>query len=110
MAGINLIPFTIQKQNLVTSMLSSLLAPAEVWQLRCMAVKEASPQLQEGAVNISTAELSYVMQQRTAAGSFVGEVSNEKWFVYLQKGLQKVNIQMLNVQKATAMQSWKRQK
>lgn len=85
--GINLIPFTIQKQNLVTSMLSHLLASAEVWQLRCMEVNQTSPGSPEGATNVSTAELSYVMQQRTSAASFVGEVSNEDCSCACKNGL-----------------------
>lgn len=74
-SGVNLVPFTLQKQNLAMALLSSLLAPAEVWQLQCIEVNQTSPPLEEGAAgDISTADLTYVLQQRTAA-PYVGEVS-----------------------------------
>lgn len=68
--GANLVPFTLQKQNVVTAVLSELLASVEVWQLQCLGVNQTS--LGPGTSN-STASLTYVLQQ-SATALFVGQV------------------------------------
>jgi len=68
--GANLVPMTIQKQNLVIAVLADLLASAAVWQIRCIAVNQNSP---VAGQDISSAVISFVVQQ-DADALFVGKV------------------------------------
>lgn len=61
---------TLQKQNLVISVLADLLAFAAVWQIQCIAVHQNS--LLAGQ-DISSAVISFVAQQ-DADALFVGQV------------------------------------
>ncbi|KAL0053929.1 hypothetical protein WJX82_001314 [Trebouxia sp. C0006] len=67
--GANLVPMTLQKQNLVIAVLADLLAFAAVWQIRCIAVHQNS--LLAGQ-DISSAVISFVAQQ-DADALFVGQ-------------------------------------
>ena len=70
--GRNLVPMTLQKQNIVTASLADTLAFAAVWNIRCIEVRQES--LQSG-LNTSSAVMSYVMQQ-DADALFVGQVGS----------------------------------
>lgn len=72
MNGRNLVPMTLQKQNVVTASLADTLAFAAVWNIRCIEVRQES--LQSG-LETSPAVMSYVMQQ-DAAALFVGQVGS----------------------------------
>ena len=71
--GANLVPFTLQKQNMVTAVLTDLLAFASVFSVRLIRVE------QQGALpgsDISTASL-FIVTQQDNRGLFVGEVSGK---------------------------------
>ena len=69
--GANLVPFTLQKQNLVTAVLADLLSFASVFSVRLIRVEQQTPLPGQ---DISTASLFIVTQQDTR-DLFVGEVS-----------------------------------
>ena len=71
--GANLVPFTLQKQNLVTAVLSDLLSFASVFSVRLICVEQQTPFPGD---DISTASLFVVTQQDTR-DLFVGEVSTQ---------------------------------
>ena len=68
--GDNLVPMTIQKQNVVTAVVSNILAFAAVWLITPIGVRQTSP---EPGSNISTAIQSMIVQQ-DANALFVGQV------------------------------------
>ena len=71
--GANLVPFTLQKQNMVTAVLTDLLAFALVFSVRLLCVE------QQGALpgsDISTASL-FIVTQQDDRGLYVGEVSSK---------------------------------
>ena len=68
--GGNLVPMTVQKQNVVMAVAADILAYATVWYIKCLGVKQSSPA--PGATN-STAVVSLLVQQ-DANAQFVGEV------------------------------------
>ena len=71
--GANLVPLTLQKQNMVTAVLTDLLAFALVFSVRLIRVE------QQGALpgsDISTASL-FIVTQQDDRGLFVGEVSSK---------------------------------
>ena len=70
MTGGNLVPMTLQKQNVVIAVVADIVAYAAVWYIKCIGVKQSSPA--PGSAN-STAVVSLVVQQ-DANAQFVGEV------------------------------------
>ena len=70
--GANLVPFTLQKQNLVTSVIADLLSFAAVISIRLSSVEQTSP---EPGQHISSAVLSLIVQQ-DASALFAGQVSH----------------------------------
>jgi len=78
--GANLVPMTLQKQNLVIAVLADLLAFAAVWQIRCIAVHQNS--LLAGQ-DISSAVISFVAQQ-DADALFVGQVCSSLFLTSLK--------------------------
>ena len=69
--GTNLVPFTLQKQNLVTAVVADLLSFAAVFSVRLSSVDQTSP---EPGQELSSADVFLVVQQ-DASALFVGEVS-----------------------------------
>lgn len=67
--GANLVPMTLQKQNLVIAVLADLLAFAAVWQIRCIAVHQKSV---VAGRDTTSAVITFVAQQ-DADALFVGQ-------------------------------------
>ena len=68
--GTNLVPFTLQKQNVVAATVSDQLRFASVFSVRLISVDQNSP---EAGHHVSSAELSLIVQQDDSA-LYVGEV------------------------------------
>ena len=71
MTGANLIPMTVQKQNVVTAVIADLLTPNAVWYINCIGVHQISP---TPGHNSSTAVVSLVLQQ-DAGAVYIGHVT-----------------------------------
>ncbi len=69
--GANLVPFTLQKQNLVSAVVADLLSFAAVFSVRLISVDQTSP---EPGQNVSSADVALVVQQ-DASALFVGQAS-----------------------------------
>ena len=74
--GANLVPMTLQKQNLVIAVLADLLAFAAVWQIRCIAVHQKSV---VAGRDTTSAVITFVAQQ-DADALFVGQVCSCPFF------------------------------
>ena len=68
--GENLVPMTLQKQNVVTAVIADVLTPSAVWYIRCMGVHQTSTL---PGSNISHAVVSLVVQQ-DANALWIGQV------------------------------------
>ena len=79
MTGANLVPFTLQKQNVVAAVLDELLSFAAVFSVRLQAVDQTSP---EPGQELSSADVSLLVQQ-DASALFAGQVSSSVC-IYLQ--------------------------
>lgn len=71
MTGANLVPFTLQKQNLVTAVVADLLSFAAVFSVRLSSVDQTSV---KPGHEFSSADVVLVVQQ-DASALFAGEVS-----------------------------------
>lgn len=79
MTGANLVPFTLEKQNLVSTILTELLAFASVFSVRLIRVEQQSV---NPGQNISTASL-FIVAQQDMSGLFLPEV--KQWQSTFQK-------------------------
>lgn len=73
--GDNLIPMTVQKQNVVTAVIADVLTPNAVWFTHCIGVNQTSPALDS---NTSTAVVSLVLEQ-DAEALYIGQVSHRRF-------------------------------
>lgn len=76
--GANLVPFTLQKQNAVSTAVADLLSFAAVFSVRMVSVDQSSP---GPGLDISSANVSLVVQQ-DASAIFVGQASCIFWVLF----------------------------
>ena len=69
--GENLVPMTLQKQNVVTAVIADVLTPSAVFYINCTAVEQSSA---APGSNTSTAVVSLILQQ-DADAVYIGHVT-----------------------------------